>query len=104
MQEMESQLKQAQEKIKVLETRITELTNKYGYESYLNNELLDIVREHHIPVRPGLLRHNRTWTKSKKRGGATTTAPPLCSLSIVQKEQQKWQRRKKISVTETGRF
>lgn len=57
MRKMEDQLKQAQETINVLETRITELTSKYGYESYLNIELLDIVREHHIPVRPGLLRH-----------------------------------------------
>lgn len=57
MIEMEGMLKQAHEQIAVLETRITELTNKYGYESYLANELLDIVRENHIPVRPGLLKH-----------------------------------------------
>lgn len=56
--EIEGKLKQAEEQIALLETEITELTSKYGYESYLNNELLDVIRENHIPVRPGLLKHS----------------------------------------------
>lgn len=35
------------------------LERKYGYESYLNNELIDLLRESNINFRPALARANR---------------------------------------------
>lgn len=54
---LQKRLMEEQLKVTALEKQVNELTNKYGYESYLNNELLDYIREAGIKVRPGLLKH-----------------------------------------------
>lgn len=61
--EREVQLEHEVEQLKYQVDKLTEevkmLERKYGYESYLNNELIDLLRENHINFRPALARANR---------------------------------------------
>lgn len=56
IESLESKLREYRNEKTKLEDRITEFKSKFGIKSTLNSELLEVMREHHISVRPGLLR------------------------------------------------
>lgn len=53
--------------VRDLKTAYQNLENKYGYEVYLNGELVDLLREHQIPFRQ-LLSHEE---RAKRYKGET---------------------------------
>lgn len=52
--ELEQEITSLRIQIEILKQEVNELANKSGYESTLNNILIDILRENHIPFRPSL--------------------------------------------------
>lgn len=54
--ELQKRLEQLEKENAELHKRLNAAETKYGYESYLSNELLDILKQEGIKVRPGLLK------------------------------------------------
>lgn len=51
---LETEIAMLRREVDRLYSQVKELESKYGYESRLNNELIDILRDHKIPFRPAL--------------------------------------------------
>ena len=49
--ELEAQIAVLNKQIQELEDRVKQISNRYGVEVYYNNELVDLLRAHHIPFR-----------------------------------------------------
>ena len=49
--ELEAEIAVLNKQIQELEDRVKQISNRYGVEVYYNNELVDLLRAHHIPFR-----------------------------------------------------
>ena len=78
--QLEHEVEQLKYQVDKLNEEVKMLERMYGYESYLNNELIDLLRVNHINFRPALAKANR-----KDRGDTTTS--PLVSIVHCPKSQ-----------------